>query len=187
MDKKRIILIHGWEGSPRGNWFPWLANELEKLGHQVCAPQMPNANHPKMAEWIEYLKKIIGPADENVFLVGHSLGVIAILRYLESLKDDKIVGGAVLVSGFAENVPVGIGELDNFFETPLDYDKIKGSAKHFIVINSDDDPYVPLENGKILQDNLDAEFTMITEGGHLMARDGFREFPFLLEQIERFI
>jgi len=26
----KIIIVHGWDGSPKHGWFPWLKNELEK-------------------------------------------------------------------------------------------------------------------------------------------------------------
>src|SRR5205823_3645371 len=28
-NKKRIIIVHGWSGSPDANWLPWLASELK--------------------------------------------------------------------------------------------------------------------------------------------------------------
>ena len=97
--QKRVFIIHGWEGTPDSNWFPWLKNELEKKGFAVAAPQMPNAVCPKMGEWLAYLQKIVGKPDENTFFVGHSLGSIAILRYFESLPDQEKAGGAILRAG----------------------------------------------------------------------------------------
>ncbi|MBU4141279.1 hypothetical protein KKE99_00155, partial [Patescibacteria group bacterium] len=32
MNQKRIFIIHGWEGAPESNWFPWLKKQLEKQG-----------------------------------------------------------------------------------------------------------------------------------------------------------
>lgn len=47
---KKAYIIHGWEGRPDSNWFPWLKTELESQGFAVEVPQMPNAAHPKMEE-----------------------------------------------------------------------------------------------------------------------------------------
>ncbi len=79
---KRVIIIHGWEGKPESNWFPWLRNELEKRGVKVEVPEMPDTDHPKESEWVPHLANIIDTPDEHTVLVGHSLGGITILRYL---------------------------------------------------------------------------------------------------------
>ena len=36
-----IFIIHGTEGYPEENWFPWLKKELEQKGHIVFVPQFP--------------------------------------------------------------------------------------------------------------------------------------------------
>lgn len=178
---KRVFIIHGWEGTPDSNWFPWLKGELEKKSFEVFVPQMPNADLPQMTEWLAHLQEIVGEPDENTYFVGHSLGVIAILRYLESLPAGKKVGGAVLAAGFSE--PVGIRELENFFATPLDYEKVKSAAKQIIAVNSDNDHYVPLVQGEILRDKLDAKLIIIPNGDHLNAGDGYFRFPLVLGEI----
>ena len=185
MSKKRIIIIHGWEGSPQGNWFPWLKAELEKLGCEVSAPAMPNTDYPKLYEWEEHLRRIAGTPNENLYLVGHSLGVISILRYLESLKGGGVVGGVVLVAGFPE--PIGYEELNSFFEKPLQYEKVKKMAKYFVAIHSDNDPYVPFRNSELLRDKLGAELVIVKGGGHLNAEDGFYEFPVVLEKLKELL
>ncbi len=181
MNKKRVFIIHGWEGTPQSNWFPWLKNQLEKRGFEATVPAMPNTNHPIFSEWLTHLQKIIGNVDENTYLVGHSLGVIAILKYLEALLPEQKIGGAVMVAGFSESI--GIKETENFFATPLNYEKIKNSAEKFIAINSDNDPYVPLKKGEILRDKLGAELIVVSKGSHLNEGAGFTELPVVLENI----
>ncbi len=181
MNKKRVFIIHGWEGTPESNWFPWLKKELEMRGFDVVVPMMPNTDHPIESEWILHLQKIIGVSNKNTYLVGHSLGAIAILRYLESLPLGKKIGGAVFVAGFSESV--GIKETESFFVTPLDYEKIKNSVEKFIAINSDNDPYVPLKRGEILRDKLAAEFIVVENGSHLNEGAGFIELPIVLESL----
>lgn len=180
--KKRIIIVHGWEGSPQGNWFPWLKDKLEGEGYEVIVPAMPNPNLPVMQEWLAKLSSVIKKPDENVYLVGHSLGVIAILRYLESLGQNDKIGGAVLVAGFPE--PIGYEELNSFFHKPLDYDHIKRIVKKFVAIHSDNDPYVPLQNGQLLKDKLGAELVIIKNGGHLNAESGYTELPIVFEVLK---
>ncbi|MBU4338122.1 alpha/beta hydrolase [Patescibacteria group bacterium] len=181
MNQKRIFIIHGWEGAPESNWFPWLKKQLEKQGFEAIVPVMPNTDNPISSEWLAYMQKIISKPDKNTYLVGHSLGVIAILRFLESLLPEQKIGGAVFVAGFSESV--GINETESFFAAPLDYEKIKNSAEKFIAINSDNDPYVPLKKGEILRDKLGAELIIVQKGSHFHEGAGFTELPIVLESL----
>lgn len=143
---------------------------------------MPNPKYPVMSEWIDTLNDAIGSADEMVYMVGHSLGCITILRYLEALADHKKIGGAILVAGFPESIK--INELGTFFETPLDYKKVKESAKAFVAMYSDNDPYVPMKNSELLEEKLGAELMLMKGAGHMNASDGYRELPIVLEKLK---
>lgn len=52
-----------------------------------------------------------------------------------------------------------------------------------VVINSDNDPYVPLAHGETLRDELGAKLIVIPKGGHLNTGNGHFEFPVVLEEI----
>ena len=182
---EKIIIVHGWGGSPQGNWFPWLRAELEKLGHQVVIPAMPNADHPQQSAWLTHLTTTVGMPNENVYLVGHSLGVTAILRYLASLPASAKIGGAILVAGFSE--PIGQPALNSFFTTPLDYGKISKAAKSFVAIHSDHDPYVPITQGELLREKIGAQLVVMKNAGHLNAADGFTQLPVVLEQLRELL
>src|SRR4030067_1715780 len=97
--KKRLIIVHGWEGDPEEGWFPWLKTEMEKRGWEGSVPAMPNSAEPKQARWLPYLQTVVGKVDKNTFMVGHSLGCITILRFLEQLPKKESIGGAILVAG----------------------------------------------------------------------------------------
>ncbi len=183
MNKKRVIVVHGWEATPSDHWFSWLARELEKDGFERTVPEMPNTDHPILREWLSKLRTVIGAPDENTYCIGHSVGAIAVMRYLEALEGDRAIGGAVFVAGFPESI--GYEELNSFFESPLDYVAVRKHAGRFIAIQSDTDPYVPLKNGELLRDNLGAELRVIKNGGHFNAEDGYTEFPILLDALHR--
>jgi hypothetical protein len=46
-----IFFIHGAEGFPDENWFPWLKTELEKRGHDVVVPQFPATGVHQIADY----------------------------------------------------------------------------------------------------------------------------------------
>ena len=150
--QKRVFLIHGWEGYPEEGWRPWLRTELEKRGFNVFVPAMPNTKRPKMNKWLNHLKKVVKNPNKDCYFVGHSLGCITILRYLETLKKNQKVGGAILVAGFTSNL--GYKELQSFFKTPINWKKIKAQCKKFIAIHSDNDPYVSLHYANFFKEKL---------------------------------
>jgi len=178
---KRIFLIHGWEGRPEEGWRPWLKNELENKRFNVFVPAMPNTKHPKMDEWVKHLIKIVGIPDKDCYFVGHSLGCITILRYLETLKENQEVGGVILVAGFTSSL--GYEELESFFTKPISWDKIKSHCKKFVAIRSDNDPYVSLHYGNFFKEKLNA--IVITEHSmkHFSGDDGITQLPIVLDQI----
>lgn len=145
--------------------------------------KMPNTDSPQYSEWIPFLKeKIICNQDEEVCLVGHSLGCISILQYLNTIQEDVNVSAAVLVAGFASSIH--FTELNSFFEVPLDQKKIRKVCKKIIAISSDNDPHVPFSQAEELRDLFGAELITIHNGLHLNEKAGYLDFPLLLEKIK---
>lgn len=161
---KHLIIVHGWEGYPEEGWFPWLKQQLQTKDFMVDVPAMPNAAKPQMNEWVPYLTQTIGQPDSQTFLVGHSLGCITILRYLESLATGQKIGGVLLVAGFGARLKYD--ELANFFTTPVNWDKVKSHCPKFSAIFSTSDPYVPLGNADLFKKELGADITTLPGPGH---------------------
>lgn len=152
---KRVVLVHCWEGYPNYCWYPSVKKDLEEKGYIVSIPVMPETAMPKMSVWVPTLQDAVGEIDEDLCLVGHSIGCATILRFLESLPTGKRVGAVVLVAGFTDNL--GFDEIQSFFDTPFDFQKIKQSAKQFTAIASDNDPFVPLKHAEIFKKELGAQ------------------------------
>jgi predicted alpha/beta hydrolase family esterase len=180
---KRVFIVHGYTGYPDKNWFPWLKAELEKLGMEVMVPTMPNTNAPQLNEWLTHLQKTIVNPDNETYLVGHSLGCPTILRYLESLEDDQMIGGALLVAGFAEPLP-HLPELNSFTEGTWNNESVKAHTKKITTINSDDDEAVPFFNGEHVRDRFNAELITVHNMGHINEKAGIKEVPFVLNKLE---
>jgi len=142
---------------------------------------MPHPDFPKEGEWVEKISETVGTPSEKDFFVGHSLGCIAILRYLETLPAASKVGGVVLVAGVMKDI--GIPELQNFFAKPINWQKISKSCEKFVAINSDDDPYIPLEHANILRKELGAKVVVAHGMKHFSGSDGFTQVPIVLEEL----
>lgn len=179
---KRVFVIHGWGGSPDDGWKPWLKENLEKEGFAVIMPQMPKPDFPVMGEWVGALAKLVGKPDGDTYLVGHSLGVVCVLRYLETLGAKEKIGGAVLVAGLA--MDTGIPEIKNFFpQKSYNWAEVEKHCSKFVTINSDNDYYIPLSHGEEFKKELGAELIIMHEHGHFSSADGFTELPILLQSI----
>lgn len=185
MPNKHVFIVHGWEATPESDWFPWLRRELEKREFAVSVPAMPDTMSPKREAWVSHLAKTVGVFDENCYFVGHSLGCITILRYLETLQEDQVIGGAVLVGGFGTDLeyPDYKGEISSFFSTPLDWGKIKKHCPQFVAIHSDDDPWVPIKHSQIFREKLGAKAIVVPEMKHLNAEAGLTELPLVLDEL----
>lgn len=185
---KKAYIIHCWEGYPEYCWYPWVKKELKAKGFEVFVPEMPETAMPKMDLWVSKLQEIVGEPNENVYLIGHSIGCAAIMRYMEKLPEDQKVGGVVMVAGFNENV--GFNEIQNFFETPIDLEKVKRQSKNgFIAIHSDNDPYVDLRYADVFKEKLSAEIIIKHNAKHfsgaIEGEDSCLELPDVVESIKK--
>lgn len=174
----KAYIFHGWGSASFDNWFPWLKAELQKKGFEVIVPDFPNSQDPVMEEWLKAAMKL--SYDKDTVLVGHSLGSVLIMRVLEKIK--KKIRSAYLVSAFDRSL--GIAEIDNFFNLPFDYDKIKSNSAHLAVLNSDNDPFIRLGLAEHLSGVLGCKLAVFHDAGHLSAGpDNNLKFPELLEMI----
>ncbi|GIQ61240.1 hypothetical protein Flavo103_43750 [Flavobacterium collinsii] len=178
---KKVIIIHGFKGNPEEGWKPWLKKELESQGYKVLVPPMPNSERPKLNEWLCSLGQTIGMPNEDTYMVGHSLGCITIIRYLEGLSDEAKIGGAVFVGGFTSNI--GLEEFENFFKTDIDWKKVKQKSNSFTAIHSTNDPYVSLDHSNSFKEKLKAETIIEEDKGHFFGDDGVTELPSVLKAI----
>lgn len=178
---KRAIIIHGWTGKPEDNWFQWLKDELTKLGYEAETPEMPNADNPRLGEWMEKLSSL--KPDENTLLIGHSLSNSLILRYLE--RPDTKAKGAVLVAAWNWLIEDLREYHQTFFEKDFDYDLIRAKKLPIIIVNSSNDPYIDFERSKNLPAKLGAKFISVENAGHFNTKAGYTQFPQLLEIIKK--
>ncbi len=186
-NKMKIFIIHGSYGNPHENWFPWLKKELEKLGHTVFVPEFPTPKNQNLKNWMfEFQnRRYYGLIDEKSVFVGHSLGPAFILSVLEKIKIPKPVKACFFVSGFTGSL--GNPEFDEinktFTEKDFNWEKIKNSCDKFIMYQSDNDPYVPLEKAKELAKNLEGELKIIKTAGHFNEKAGYSKFEDILKNI----
>ena len=187
--KKRVFIIHGWDGYPEEGWFPWLKKELELRDFEVFVPAMPDPAKPKIENWIPFLSRLVGLPDQQTFFVGHSIGCQAIIRYLETLPEGTTIGGAVFVAGWynlrsLQNETEEDKQIANpWINTPRDDNKIRKVVNKAVAIFSDNDPFVLPENQESWKEKVGAKIIIEHNKGHFSGSDGIAELPVVLESV----
>ena len=181
-----IYIIHGYTASSKAEWFPWLKKKLSDIGINVIVFDMPNPDTPVASEWIEHLNKGIETINENTYFIGHSLGCVTLLRFLEFQYIDTKIGGIILVSGFNKKNPK-YPNLDPFIKADLDFRKIIKMVKKRYIFSAPNDNYVPYEYSCELAKAFDAKMIIVENGGHFIAQEGFLEFPQIFDEICKMI
>lgn len=187
---KRVFIVHGWDGHPEEGWYPWLKKELETKGFSVFVPQLPEAESPRIHNWVPKLAEAVGVADENTYFVGHSMGCQTIARYLETLPENVKIGGAVFVAGFFKHLTgleddSDVKETDeHWFSTPLNLGKVNSHLPKSIAIFSDNDTWVPLDNQDDFRGKIGSKIIIEHGKGHFSGgRDGITELPIVLKSV----
>ena len=185
---KKVFMVHGFMGEPNGGWRPWLMGELAKNDIWACSLAMPTPDDPIKDEWVKTINEAIGVPTEDIFLVGHSLGVPAILRYLESLGKNSKIGGVVLASGPLTLIKKeGHEKVNNFIKTPFDFECIKSVCNNFVIIQGDNDENVPFSDAEELAKRFSGELISIPNGGHLNGSSGIFKLPEALDSLLKMI
>lgn len=178
------IIVHGYKGKPETNWKPWLKAELEAKGWTVDVPEMPSTEHPIAAAWNAKLAEAVGEPNADTYLIGHSLGCITILRYLETLPENQKVGGIILIAGFGERFArYHSGSHDSFFDHELNWHAIRKHCDNFVAIHSEDDSLVEPAQLKLFEDKLGAKAILAQGMGHFGSADGVFEVPLVRDEL----
>ena len=181
-----LYIIHGWHGNHTSDWYPWLRSELESRGIVVIVPDMPHTDTPTIIDWVAALPKLSRDSYRSTYFVGHSIGCQAILRYLELVPDGLEIGGAVLVAPWVKLKNLEEDEnaiAKEWLETPIDWENVREHCSNFTVIYSDNDKYVPMENAKIFEKNLNAKLVKDSGKGHFSKEDGITKLLSVLEEM----
>ncbi len=151
--KTQIINIR----AQKTDWKTNLSKQLTKLGIEVFYPQMPNKHQANYRAWVIWFEKYLSQIDpENeLFLVGHSLGGNFLLKYLSEnhlpVKQLHLVAACTSAPGFVVT------------ETGL----VSQNCEQIYLYHSTDDPVVPFEEvNKIHQWLPQAQKLVFHNRGH---------------------
>jgi predicted alpha/beta hydrolase family esterase len=194
--KKQIVIIHGGDtfetyeeymkflhdfqidikyySNEKTDWKPWLRGVLGD-GYEVILPKLPNNMNAKFIEWKIWFEKIIPFLNDEVVLVGHSLGASFLAKYLSENKFSKKIKGVFLVAGVFNTDSEGYSLAT--FTLP---EKLDLQTENVYLYHSKDDPIVPFSQlGKFEEALPRAHSTVFEDRKHFNQES----FPEIAENI----
>jgi predicted alpha/beta hydrolase family esterase len=193
---KRAVILHGTDGSPDSNWFPWLKQTLEAHGYKVWVPELPHNHTPNRQVYNDFLFGSDWDFTDNV-IIGHSSGAVEVMNLLMDERCPHIRLGVMAGAWASSDVELTEAQRRAYEQAGLnkeqfeglfppegfDFDIIKSKADELVFLHGDDDPYCPLSQAKWLAEQTQSEIIIVPGGHHLGAR--FLELPQLVEMLQK--
>jgi len=158
----------------------WKAHIQEELGENfdVIFPKMPNAQNARYLEWSIWFENIVPLLDNDIIILGHSLGGLFIIKYLAENNFPKKIKALLLV-GTPYNTPTQHPLVDFVITTPLD--NVVTQMKKIYIYHSKDDQVVQFRNAQdYLKELPGAQLREFTDRGHFNSET----FPEIIEDIK---
>lgn len=173
MKKRKAIILHGWNGKPESNWFPWLKRELEKKNYAAYLPQIPTmeTDMPDMNKQLEFISKLTD-INRDTIIFGHSLGCLLAMRLAEKYQYQKMF----IVAGWDFDDLTEGHKL--FWPNKINHAQIKRHVKEIYVIHSNNDPYITACQAEDMSKRFGAKFILVKNAGHFSEKcGGIKEIP----------
>ena len=174
--------------TPDGNWYHAYKNSLRRMHDAFVAPS-PNQTDLSAEAWVKsnsdhLIEEYTG---KHSILVGHGIGGVAILRFLESQKLNENVGRVILVGTPIGLPPIRDLEKIEAFSGGFEFDwaAIRSNAERFSIFHALDDPDVHISNGPTLALRLGTLAFVPGGGGHFNTPEGVETIMTLLPTFER--
>ena len=176
--REKVLLLHGWGGSDYPHWQSWLAGELARDYGQVAFPLLDNPHFPTKSRWVKQVKKLLKEFDPDV-VICHSL---ANTLWFHLCNEGKIKKVKRLLLVSPPRNDLDFDTIKSFFPVDPPQDLY---AEKAMIVNSDNDPYLNVDEAEKLQKTLGIEMKTLVNAGHINAESDFGEWPWLLEWIKQ--
>ncbi|MEA2028156.1 MAG: alpha/beta hydrolase, partial [Campylobacterota bacterium] len=173
----RVLILHGWGASDYPHWQAQLASHIAQNYGSVCFPKLKNFDAPTKEEWISEAKIILEEFKPNI-VVTHS--VASTLWFWLAQEDISTIEKLYLVAPPSQtcNIP----ELSTFFPCPTP-SSLK--AKEAMMIVSDNDPYITMNEAQSLADSLNIEMVTLENAGHINSDSGYGKWEWMEQKFNQ--
>jgi len=196
--KKQVVVIHGGDTfDTHEEYLEFLRDymvDLDKLrgkrwgvslqddlgdDFDVILIKMPCKDNAKYSEWKLWFEKYIPLFNDEVILVGHSLGGIFLAKYLSENKFPKKLRGAFLVSApYDDETQDSLGD----FRLERSLEQLKNQVTDIYLYHSKDDDVVRFADFESYKKELpNAHAEAFEDRGHINQE----KFPELIRDIKK--
>lgn len=165
------ILSKDWKGG--------LENNLGG-GYQVVAPTMPNGSNVHYIEWKIMFEKVLAVLNDEITIIGHSLGGIFLMKYVSENTINKKIRKMIVVAPPFDNAS---GEdLGEFVLDKNALSVIREKVGALVLFQSKDDMVVPYENALHYKEVIPGlDMRIFEDKGHF----NMESFPELVEEVRK--
>ncbi len=197
--KTQILMVHGgMTFKTQKDYLNYLKNKeikLEKkprwteeyidtqLGNkfQIIRPRFPLQDNAKYSDWKTWFERYIPYLENNVILIGGSLGGIFLAKYLsENIFPKKILSVYMICPPFDDTTPTE--DLVGGFKLKSDLSLIEKNCNDVTLMFSEDDPVIPISHAEKYRSKLKNSKIIIykSKGGHFV----ISKFPEIIKMIK---
>jgi len=158
----KVLIVPGLYGSGPDQW----QSHWERRHPEFKRVEQADWETPNCLDWTSVLDAAIRQQNDNVILVGHSLGSVAIAHW--ALRYRRKIAGALMVAPSdteAEGFPKGTAGFAPIPTCPLEFPSI--------VVASTQDPYISFERIQQLASAWGSKLVALGAYGHISTADGF--------------
>ncbi len=168
---KKAVILHGTDGAPEHNWFPWLKNLLEANGVETWVPLLPDNDSPNRFKYETFLRDSGWDFTDNL-LIGHSSGATTVLNLMQSDWFPRVDTAVTVATFLNERLLEAAkwyttGQFDQLFPESFDIKLIKSKTSKFYLLHGNDDPFCDIKDAQRLCDQLNGSFIEVVGGLHL--------------------
>lgn len=180
----KVLSTRDYNPLEEKQWKDWF--EDIKWTYQIIRPEMPNKNMASYKMWKIWFEKIFPYLnDEDLILVGHSLGAMFLIKYLWENTFPKKIHQLHLISSVFDESDMDEDEKysGDFAYSPEIIPNIKTQVDQIFLYHSTDDDIVPYSHTEKIKAYVpDAKLITLTDRGHFF---GELTFPELLANITK--
>jgi uncharacterized protein len=161
----------------------WRHTLQRNLGedYEIFLPEFPCAWNAKYIEWKIWFEKLIPFLEDNIILIGGSLGGIFLAKYLSENDFPHKIKAVFLLAAPFDDKANDIDWVLADFVLPESIEKFVSQAGKIFLYQSKDDPIVPFADVEKYAAKLPtAEKIIFEDRGHF----NLKEFPEIIEKIK---